>query len=851
MRLLPTAIPSLLPLFAAVGLVAQDGSGPTSSFVKAPEPPIHDGAPAVPPPPRALGEAATPHDHRKGLPPIPVGTGTLPLPDSPPTRGYDIAQPPEAPCDLRFQVDRVVKPTGAVTSLIGEPSVAQVRDTSLFTGNWYAARSMDSGQTWSFISPHTTFPAPDGAFCCDQRVLYIPSADITVWLLQYNYSATTLRGGQRIAIANGRADLRAGTTGSWHSWYFTPQDFGRPVAEWLDFPDIAYSNGHLYASANVYNAANVFTDAIVWRMPLAQLAAGGGLQVGFASSDNALAGGSSYRLTQNAAGIMYFACHRTTTLTRVYRWTDGSNTVAWTDLTVSDSSGVIGFQALAPNGVNWGGRADSRITGAWYKGSEYGFMWGCPPRGGRPQVYLRTIRIATATNTLLSTQDTWSDTYQFLYPAAAVNADLEIGCCAAIANSISLHPTTCFFMVDACQPSFSGQAVAWFTGGSSPATPNTWGDYFSLQRHSHYPSTFVGTGMTCRNGGTSDRSEPHYVWFCREADMPPTVQLVVTSTPVTGVPIGVDATDRSSLRDGSTNFTRVYNARQGYALTAPATFVSGTTTYLFHRWVLLGASQAIDQTVLDVDDIGTADDTAEALYLARRTLQVRSSNPTTGIAVTVSVVDINGAQNGTTAFDRLYKDGTVVTVTAPAWNGIHPFRHWVHNRTVLPDGQRALPVTMDANETVTAVYFTHVSGAFTQFCSGCPGTNGRVPAHSGLGTPEIGQAITWRVTNAVANAAGTVYLGASRTLYNGLPLPLNLGVIGMGPSCLLCVSPDVSLPFATNVGGAGGVALTLPTSTALIDSHLYTQAAVVDLGAGSTVPVVHTNGLDTLIGGTM
>jgi hypothetical protein len=96
-----------------------------------------------------------------------------------------------------------------------------VRDTALQTGNWYAARSIDSGQTWSYISPYTTFAATDGGFCCDQRTIYIPSADITVWLLQYSYSGTTQKAGQRIAIANGRADLQAGTNGSWHSYYFS------------------------------------------------------------------------------------------------------------------------------------------------------------------------------------------------------------------------------------------------------------------------------------------------------------------------------------------------------------------------------------------------------------------------------------------------------------------------------------------------------------------------------------------------------------------------------------------------------------------------------------------------------
>jgi hypothetical protein len=324
----------------------------------------------------------------------------------------------------------------------------------------------------------------------------------------------------------------------------------------------------------------------------------------------------------------------------------------------------------------------------------------------------------------------------------------------------------------------------------------------------------------------------------------------VSSTPVTGIPITVNVTDRNNQKNGNTNFNRVYNPRQGYILTAPATFTSGATTYQFDRWVSLGVLQPIDERVLTVDDIGAADDTAEARYLARRTLQVRSSNPNSGIAITVSVQDLNGNQNGTTSFDRVYKNGVTVALTAPAANGANPFKQWILNGVNQPLGQVALNVLVDtATETATAVYYTHVAGSFTRFCSGCPGTAGRIPAHGGSGTPEIGNAITLGISNAVGNAGGAMYIGASRTNYLGFPLPLNLGFIGMGPTCLLCVSVDISIGFATNGAGVGSVVVPLPNSTNLISSHLFTQGAIVDFGAGTSIPVVHSNAMDTLIGG--
>ncbi|MEZ5965600.1 MAG: hypothetical protein R3F56_17330 [Planctomycetota bacterium] len=837
---------------AAGTCLAQDQQVVTQQGVAYPEPVVPAG-PAVPAPPRVIGEDATPHDHRSGLPPVPVGTGTLPQPNSPETVAPGVN--PAAPCDLLFFQNSVVKPSGASTSLVGEPSVAQVHDTALQTGNWYAARSIDSGETWTYISPYTTFAATDGGFCCDQRAVYVPSADITIWLLQYSYSSTTQQGGQRIAVANGRADLQAGTSGSWHSYYFDPLNFGRPAGEWMDYPDIAYSNGFLYCASNIFNSASSYTDSVVWRISLSQLAAGGVVNYSYARSSNSLSG-ASYRLTQNAGATMYFAEHRSTTTTRAYRWPDSSGTISWTDITVPDWSSTTGYVANGPNGVNWAGRADSRITGAWYRAAanEYGFMWHCGPRSGRAQVYVRTIRISGATNTLISTQDTWSSTLQFMYPAAAVNAAGDIGCCSAIGSS-TVNPTTGYFIVDTgCLPNFSGQAVTWFTGNAAPTTASRWGDYFSVQRHPVNSNTFIATGMTCRNGGANSNSEPHYVWFGHEDNSPAFPTVSIQSTPVTGIPITVNVTDRNGNKNGSTNFSRTYAQNQIYVLTAPATFTSGSTVYQFDRWAwepTAGAGfslQPIDQRDFEAN-IGSINDTAQARYLARRTLSIASSNPASGVAITVSVADLNNSQNGSTPFSRVYKDGTTVTVTAPATLGGNPFKQWIWNRVPQPIGQNALAVLANGTEDLTAVYYTHFNGAFTAFCSGCPGTGGNVPAHSGAGTPELGNSISWRIANARPLSGGALYIGASRTNYNGFPLPLNLGFIGMGASCLLCVSVDVSLPFATNSAGAASIPLVIPNDVSLIQGHIYTQPAIVDIGVSTRIPVVHGNALDTLVGG--
>ena len=96
-------------------------------------------------------------------------------------------------------------------STTNEPSLAHKGQTVFYTGNWYAARSLDNGQTFSYINPYTFFPSAAAGFCCDQVTVYEPSRDIFIWLLQYVNNASGNI--QRIAVANGEADV---TSNSWH-----------------------------------------------------------------------------------------------------------------------------------------------------------------------------------------------------------------------------------------------------------------------------------------------------------------------------------------------------------------------------------------------------------------------------------------------------------------------------------------------------------------------------------------------------------------------------------------------------------------------------------------------------------
>jgi hypothetical protein len=139
------------------------------------------------------------------------------------------------------------------------------------------------------------------------------------------------------------------------------------------------------------------------------------------------------------------------------------------------------------------------------------------------------------------------------------------------------------------------------------------------------------------------------------------------------------------------------------------------------------------------------------------TLTVNTTNPTSGVAMTVSPADVNGAGSGSASFTRTYDSGTAVTITAPSTAGSHTFTSWTGCTSATT---ATCKVTMNANATVTAAYETPsitvtpntaVIGTQVQFSAALPsGVTGNV---------------TWSVAapSGSALSAGTI---SSAGLYN-------------------------------------------------------------------------------------
>lgn len=89
----------------------------------------------------------------------------------------------------------------------------------------------------------------------------------------------------------------------------------------------------------------------------------------------------------------------------------------------------------------------------------------------------------------------------------------------------------------------------------------------------------------------------------------------------------------------------------------------------------------------------------------RSLLTVASTNPASGVNITVSPNDALGSGNGTTQFTRSYNRGVTVTLTAPATVNGNKFQRWQRDG-VDWSGQVTTSVAMNVNVTMTAIYVT-------------------------------------------------------------------------------------------------------------------------------------------------
>jgi subtilisin family serine protease len=254
--------------------------------------------------------------------------------------------------------------------------------------------------------------------------------------------------------------------------------------------------------------------------------------------------------------------------------------------------------------------------------------------------------------------------------------------------------------------------------------------------------------------------------------LPTRTLTVASASPSSGVSILVSPNDNNGQGNGVTQFSRTYNSNTVVTITASATAggnnfsawtgcdsSSGTTcnvtlsadktvtaVYVVSQWtfcanenqfcsftgtklVRYGAGTSFNfQTAtngISCNNATFGDPIVGTVkhcdYMDVTTpthiLTVASTNPSSGVTITVSANDSNGQSNGVTQFTTIYTNNAPVTLTAPSAVAGNNFSAWSGCDSA---SGTTCNVTMSADKTVTAVY---VATQWTfcanenQFCS--------------------------------------------------------------------------------------------------------------------------------------
>jgi len=395
-------------------------------------------------------------------------------------------------------------------SNVGEPSLSVNGSVVFYAGNWYAALSVDGGNTFSFIDPNS-FAQPNDppgvTFCCDQVVNYMPSIDTFVWLMQYGPS--TGDNIQRLAFGT-TENVKAG---KWRIFDITTQLLNVP-GFFLDFPDLAVGSNFLYVTTNCFSPNGQTTGSAVARIPIAGIAKGKPTLEKFVSMDL-----FAFRVAQNCAGTAYFAAHKDTSTLSVYSWPENKSVPALHEVAIARWVGTNGYISRTPDGRRWLDRVDPRLTGATLAGSELWFAWAVDANSNhRPNPFVQMARINSKDMSLIEDVNLFDADSAIAYAGLATNANDEVGVSYMIGGAV--FPSHVVGLL-----SNNRLSVIAGKGERSPVVNAQghyeWGDFLTARPIFPDRKLFVAAGYTLlgTQDGNNQDSTPRFVVFGRNADV--------------------------------------------------------------------------------------------------------------------------------------------------------------------------------------------------------------------------------------------------------------------------------------------------------------------------------------------
>jgi hypothetical protein len=309
----------------------------------------------------------------------------------------------------------------------------------------------------------------------------------------------------------------------------------------------------------------------------------------------------------------------------------------------------------------------------------------------------------------------------------------------------------------------------------------------------------------CGGGGGNNNNPPPVTTY---------TLTVNSASPSSGVAITVSPADNNGAGNGTTSFTRTYNSGSSVTLTAPAT--SGANT--FSSWTGCTSASTVTCTVtLNANTTVTANYTPATTY----NLTVNSTNPASGVAITVSPADTTGATNGTTGFTRNYISGTTVTLTAPATSGSNTFSSWTGCTSA---SAVTCTETVNAAATVTANYLITPTVTVT------PSPSSITTAQSLTATVAVsGGSGNATPTGSVKLTSGS-YASAATALTSGsAQITIPAGSLAAGSDTLAATyTPDTGSSSIYNTASGSSAAVTVANASSVTVNQTTTGPTVTN-----------------------